>query len=296
MTSRITAMAPPFASPLNVRHQGMLHGMSRLKRSEYGVSVDGRALKNFITKGVRKRVQDGGAAASNGRLAHSASPDGCLRIRNIERRPLHIDGHVQNCWWLVLVKARRKHGAVMRVVHPLLPNRMSHAQNGAAEHLATKRPGMNYGTHVGIGEEIHDVILARFNVNLDLGKTGNVGKCRAITRVIVLGGYHQALSSKCRYGRLRQFMEVGGRFMAIVDATQLNGILRGLGQTHAGASTPTEYALIGDIVSLWLAAEFLRRDFLELLPGVHRGRVRRACHCVGRLAAAGNAGERKVIR
>src|SRR5271165_2063374 len=84
--------------------------------------------------------------------------------------------------------------------------------------------------------------------------------------------------------------------MAIVDATQLNGILRGLRQTHAGASTLTEYALVRDIVGLWIAAELLRRNFLELLLGVHRGRVRRACHCMGRLAAAGNAGERKVIR
>src|SRR5208337_5221625 len=132
----------------------MLHGVSRFEGSKYRVSVDGRALKNLITKGVRKRIQDRGAPASNGRLAHAAGPDRCLRIRNIERRPLHIDGHVQNCWRLVLVKARRKHGTVVRVVHPLLPNRMSHTQNGAAEHLATKRPGMNYGTHVGIGEEI----------------------------------------------------------------------------------------------------------------------------------------------
>src|SRR5208283_2392669 len=137
MTSRITAMVPPFASPLNVRHQGMLHGVSRFEGSKYRVSVDGRALKNLITKGVRKRVQDGGAAASNGRLAHAASPDWCPRVRNIERRPLHIYGHVQYCWRLVLVKARRKHGAVVRIVHPLLADRMSNAQNGAAEYLAT---------------------------------------------------------------------------------------------------------------------------------------------------------------
>src|SRR5271165_1309180 len=181
----------------------MLHRMSRFEGSEYSVSVDGRALKNLITKGVRKRVQDRSASASNGRFAHATGADWCLRIRNIERRPLHIDGHVQNCWRLVLVKARRKHGTVVRVVHPLLPKRMSHAQNGAAEHLASKRPGMNYGTHVGIGEEIHDVILSRFDVDLDLGKAGHVGKCRAITRVIVLGGCHQTLSSKRPYGCLR---------------------------------------------------------------------------------------------
>src|SRR5208283_1598234 len=91
-------------------------------------------------------------------------------------------------------------------------------------------------------------------------------------------------------------MEVGGRFMAIVDATQFNGVLRGLRQSHAGASTLTEYALIGNLVLLGAAAELLRRNFLELLLGVHRGRVRRACHCMGRLAAAGDAGERKVFR
>src|SRR5271165_2485004 len=107
----------------------MLHGMSRFEGSEYGVSVDGRALKNLITKGVRKRVQDGGAPTSNGRLAHAAGADRRFRIRNIERRPLHIDGHVQNCWRLALVKARREHGAVVRVIHPLLAKRMSHSQN-----------------------------------------------------------------------------------------------------------------------------------------------------------------------
>src|SRR5271167_3176009 len=274
----------------------MLHGVSRFEGSEYGVSVDGRALKNLITKGVRKRIQDRGAPASYGRFAHATGADWCLRIRNIERRPLHIDGHIQYCWRLVLVKARREHGAVVRVVHPLLANRMSNPQNGPSKDLTAKRAGMNYRAYVGIGEEIHDVILACFDVDLDLGKAGNVRKCRAVPRVIVLGGCHQTLSRKRRYGCLREFMEVGGCFMAIVDATQLNGVLRGFRQSHAGASTLTEYALVGDIVSLWLAAEFLRRDFLELLLGVHRGRVRRACHCVGRLAAAGNASERQVVR
>src|SRR5271165_6097811 len=84
--------------------------------------------------------------------------------------------------------------------------------------------------------------------------------------------------------------------MAIVDATQLNGILRGLRQSHAGATAPAENALLGNLVLLGAAAELLRRNLLEFLLGVHRGRVRRACHGMGRLAAAGNAGERKVLR
>src|SRR5664279_4755108 len=183
----------------------MLHGMSRLERSEYGVSVDGRALTNLITKGVRKRIQDRGAPASNGRFAHAASADWCLRIRNVKRGPLHIDGHIQYCWRLALVKARRKHGAVVRVIHPLLPKRVSHPENGPSKQLTAKRAGMNYRAYIGVGEEIHDVILARFDVDLDLGKAGNVRKCRAITRVIVLGGCHQTLSSKRRYRSLGKF-------------------------------------------------------------------------------------------
>src|SRR5438270_13774600 len=110
----------------------MLHGMSRFEGSEYGVSVDGRAPKNLITQGIREGVQDAGAAASNRRLAHTASADRCFRIWNIDCRPLHIDRHVQNCWRLVLVEACRKHCTVARVVHPLLANRMPNAENRPA--------------------------------------------------------------------------------------------------------------------------------------------------------------------
>ncbi len=55
--------------------------------------------------------------------------------------------------------------------------------------------------------------------------------------------------------------------------------------------------LVGDLVILRVAAaETLRRDLLELLSGVHRRRMRRPRHRVCRLAAAGHAGERKVLR
>src|SRR5271166_2813626 len=168
----------------------MLHGMPRIEGSKYGVSIDGRTLKNLITKGVRKRVQDGGAPSPHRRFAHATGADRCLWIRNIERRPLHIDGHIQYCWRLALVKTCREHGAVVRVVHPLLANRMSNPQNGPSKDLTAKRAGMNYRAYIGVCEEIHDVILAGFNVNLDLGKAGYVRKCRAVTGVTVLGGCH----------------------------------------------------------------------------------------------------------
>src|ERR1035437_6518972 len=274
----------------------MLHGMPRFEGSEYSVGVDGRAAKNLITEGIREGVQNGGAPTSDRRLAHTAITDRRFRIWNVDRSPLHIDRHIQNCWRLVLVEARRKHGAVVRVVHPLLANRMSNAENRSAKHLAAQRAGMNYGANIGVGEEIHDVIFARFDINLDLGKAGNVGECRAIARVIVLRGRQKALARERRRRRLSPPVEVGRYFVAIVDAAELNRVLRGLRQSHAGASAVAKYALVGNIIILRLAAELIGCNLLEFLPGIHRGRIGSACHCVGRLASAGNTGERKVLR
>ena len=83
--------------------------------------------------------------------------------------------------------------------------------------------------------------------------------------------------------------------MAVVDAAQLNRALSGLRQRHAAAVALAEDALVRDLVILGPAAETLRRDLLQLLPRVHRGRVCGARHRMGRLAAAGHAGERKIV-
>src|SRR6266568_8813346 len=154
---------------------------------------------------------------------------------------------------------------------------------------------MNYRAHIGVGEEIDDVVLAGLHIHFDLGKAGNVGKCRAIARVIVLRGRQKALSSERHRRRLSPPVEVGGYFVAIVDAAELNRVLRGLCQSHAGATALAKYALVGNIVILWLAAELLGCNLLEFLPGIHRCRVGSACHRVSRLAAAGDAGEREVF-
>src|SRR5205085_4080897 len=71
--------------------------------------------------------------------------------------------------------------------------------------------------------------------------------------------------------------------------------LSGLRESHTCAALP-DNALIRDLVMLRLAAETVRSDFLELFPGVHRRRMRGPRHGVGRLAAAGNAGEWQVFR
>ena len=84
--------------------------------------------------------------------------------------------------------------------------------------------------------------------------------------------------------------------MAIIDAAQLYRALSGLGQCHAGSTPFSKDTLISDLVILRLAAETLRRDFLEPFPSGHRHRIRCACHRVCGLAAARHAGERQVLR
>src|ERR1035441_9760302 len=160
----------------------MLHGSPGFERGKNRVGVDRRASEDLVPKRIREGVQDGSTAAPNGRLADAASADRRLRIGNIERGPLHIDRYIQDGGRLALGEPRRKHGAVVGVVYPLLPNRMADAQNRAAEDLAAQRTGMDYGTNVGASQEIQDVVLSRFDVDFDLGETGDIGKGRAVVR------------------------------------------------------------------------------------------------------------------
>ena len=173
---------------------------------------------------------------------------------------------------------------------------MADAQRRTAEHLAAKCSGVDYRADIGGGEEIHDVVLAGFDVDFNLGEAGNVGKRDAVAWVVVLGCRHQALARQCRHGRLRQFVDIGGRLVAIVDATQLNRVFRGLRQSHAGATALAENTLVGDLVIRGSASKTLRRDFLELLRRVHPRRMRRARHGVDGLAAAAVAGPRQILR
>jgi len=70
---------------------------------------------------------------SHGRLADAARADRRLRIRNVQRRPLHVGGYIQNalaaCCGGTAWKPARRSG----VEHPLLADRMANAQRRSAE-------------------------------------------------------------------------------------------------------------------------------------------------------------------
>src|ERR1700735_1144610 len=154
---------------------------------------------------------------------------------------------------------------------------------------------MNHRADVGVREEIHVVVFAGLDVDLDFGKARDIGERLAVARIVVLRGSHQALARDRRDGRLGQFVQVRRRFVTVVDAAELDRALSRLRQCHAAAVALAEDALARDLVVLGSAAETLRCDLLQLLPRIHRGGVSGARHRVGRLAAAGYAGERKVV-
>src|SRR6202050_4918658 len=132
----------PSKSISNMGHERMLHRSARFERRQNSVGVHRRPLENLVPQCIRERVQDGSTPTSNRWLADTASAHRRLRVRNVQRRPLHIDGNIQNRGRFAVVETLGKHLAVARIEHPFLANRMSDAERRTAEHLAAKRSGM----------------------------------------------------------------------------------------------------------------------------------------------------------
>ena len=164
------------------------------------------------------------------------------------------------------------------------------------ENLAAQSIRMNHCADVGVGEEIDDTILTRFEVNFDLGKRGDVGMRNAIPRVTVLGHGQQALAGE-RCGRCdSKFIDVLRQFVAVVDAPELDSALSRLCQTHSWTAALADDALVRNFVIVGLAAQIPCRDLLQLLPSVHGHRMRGARHRVSRLAAARRTSPGQVLR
>src|ERR1700733_6913524 len=169
----------------NMGHQRMLHRPACFEGCQNRVGVHRSALKNLVPERIRERVQNRSAAASNRWLTHAPGAHGCLRVWNIQRAPLHVDGNIENRRRVVLVEAFGNHLPIMWIEDPLLANRMANAERRTAEHLATERPGMNHCSYIRGGEKIHDVVFAGFDVDFNFGKTGDVGKRGAVTGIVV---------------------------------------------------------------------------------------------------------------
>ena len=146
------------------------------------------------------------------------------------------------------------------------------------------------------GQKIDDVILAGFEYRLRPRQSWRQRKRSRPSRgYLSLATATSPWPASAAADALVYLLMSSGSFVAVVDAAELDGALRGLRQGHARPAALAEHALVGDFVILGLAAEVLGRDFLQLLFRVHGGRVRRTRHGVGGLAAAGNASPRQIL-
>src|SRR5450759_85176 len=116
----------------NVGHQGMLHRAASFERRQNRVGVYWCALENVVPEGIREGVQDGATPAGNRRLTDTASAYRRLRVRNIQRRPLHVNRYIQNRRRFAVVESLGKHLAVVRIEHPFLTDGMADAERRTA--------------------------------------------------------------------------------------------------------------------------------------------------------------------
>ena len=84
-------------------------------------------------------------------------------------------------------------------------------------------------------------------------------------RIIVLGHSHQPLAGERRGRSHGEFVDVLRQLVAVVNSAQLDRVLGGLRQSHAGAAAFAEHALVGDFIILGLSAKIFRGDLLQLL-------------------------------
>ena len=103
---------------------------------------------------------------------------------------------------------------------------MADAENGPAHHLATQGGGMNYRAHVGHRQEVQDAVLAGFDIHFHFRERGDEGMGVAVVRELVLGHRQQPLAGEIGGGGLGELVDVGGHFVAVVLAAELDGLLR----------------------------------------------------------------------
>ena len=115
---------------------------------------------------------------------------------------------------------------------------------------------VNDGADVGDREEVDDLVTAGFEIDFNLGERGAEGVRLAIVRGFVAGGGDEAGAGKGQHGGLQGHrVHVFGRLMAVVFAADLNGVLGGLRERHAGSAAFAGDAFIGDHVIACAPAE-----------------------------------------
>src|SRR5579872_1653443 len=153
---------------------------------------------------------------------------------------------------------------------------------------------MNYRSNIARREKIDDIVLPRFSIDLHFSEAGNVREGGAVARVVVLCRSYQALARQSCNRSFCQWVHIIWRFVAVVNATELNCISGRLCQGDPSAAF-AKNSLIGNFILLGSAAKFSCCNLLKLLLSIHCRCMCSPRHGVCGLAAAGNASKRKIF-
>ncbi len=103
----------------------------------------------------------------------------------------------------------------------MLVVRVPESQHHAAQDLAAQVARVNDCSHVGDCEEVEDFVHAGFDVDLDLGKPGDVGLRHTVAAVVVARHAHQPLTGERRGRLLGVVVDVGRQLVSVVRAAEL---------------------------------------------------------------------------
>ena len=170
---------------------------------------------------------------------------------------------------------------------------MTDAEHRSAEQLTAETMRVNHSADIADGEVVEDMVLPGLHVDFDLRKARDKRMSQPVVRIVIARDPHEPLTSEPGGRSLGEPVDVFRHLMAVVDATELDRLLSGLGQRHAPAVTGD--ALVRHLVVFRLPSEGPGRNALQLLDRVAAGSVRRSRHRMNRLTPARNAGPREVL-
>ena len=191
-----------------------------LERHQHDVWRHWRPPERVHTHRAGNRIQHRAVGSTDRRLADTTRADGRLGIGKTDRVRMHRHGDVENGERLVVVKPLGQRHAVVRVVDPLLAQRVADAEAAPAVDLRHHAPRVDDCPDVSHAEKVDERRLPGLEIDFDFGETGDERVGGAVARVRVLGHAHQSQPSE-RSGRgFRGWMDILRKFVPVVRVQQ----------------------------------------------------------------------------
>ena len=213
------------------------------------------------------------AAAADRRLADAARADRRFRIGNIQRGPLHVRPAHPESWaaccggsaWRAASRSAGRKTHFWPIAWPM----------PSIERPRTWPPSARGWITVPTSATARKSRMWYLPVSTSTStsaKPATIGMRLAVVRVVIAARPPADPGPASAVADAMVILLMSFRqFVAVVDAAEFDGALaRPAPSVMPRAAAFAEDALVGDFVVLGLAAETLRGDLLQLLPGIHR--------------------------